>query len=396
MSPNSSVDYQSFRQEVRTFLAENLTEELREAGRFTAGLISPYEYGIKWQRILHAQGWAAPTWPKEYGGPGWDAPQRYIFAHECGLANAPSWSNMGVILCGPVIMAFGRDDQKKVYLPRMLTGEDFWAQGYSEPGAGSDLASLSMKAESDGDDYLLNGSKIWTTHARYANRMFCLVRTSNAGKKQEGITFLLLDMDTPGIRVEPLVTIAGEQDFNQVFFDDVRVSKRNRIGEENGGWQVAKYLLEFERNNGSSVAGRIRATLENLKGVVKLEGAEADQFFQKALSEVEIELSSLEAMEEQQMVALVKGESPGASGSILSYKSTQLSQRITEIGIEAVGYYVSPEQKAARTPSSNIPAIGPDHALPVMPRYLGQRASSIAGGSDEIQKNIIAKSVLGL
>ena len=241
-----------FRDEVRAFLRDNLTPELVAAGTKATSVFVEPEYTLAWQKKLHAKGWVAPSWPKEFGGPGWSEMQRYIFASECAIAGAPPLAPMGLGMVGPCIIGYGTPEQKAFYLPRLLAGEDYWCQGYSEPQSGSDLASLSLKAVRDGDSYILNGSKIWTTHAHHANRMFCLVRTDSEGKPQQGITFLLLEMDVPGITVDPIITLAGEHELNQVFFDNVRVPVSGRLGEENDGWTVAKYLLEFERSGGSS------------------------------------------------------------------------------------------------------------------------------------------------
>ncbi len=239
---------EAFRQEVRGWIAANLTDDLRDAAARATSVFVDKPHAMAWQAILHRHGWAAPHWPREYGGTGWDETQRHIFDSELAAAGAPSLSPMGLRMVAPCIMRFGTPEQKAHYLPRILSGEDFWCQGYSEPQAGSDLASLSLRAERDGDDYVLNGSKIWTTHAHFANRMFCLVRTSRDGRPQQGITFLLLDMALPGIEVRPILTLSGDHDFNQVFFDNVRVPQSGRLGEEDQGWGVAKYLLEFERS----------------------------------------------------------------------------------------------------------------------------------------------------
>src|SRR5215472_10778225 len=261
----------AFRDDVRAFLDKSLTPELCDAGRRTTSVFTDPRYSLAWQRILHAKGWAAPSWPKEYGGTGWNDMQRYIFARECARAGAPSLAPMGLRMVAPAIMRYGTDEQRAHYLPRILSGEDYWCQGYSEPGSGSDLASLQLRAVSDGDDYVLNGSKIWTTHAHFANRMFCLVRTRFEGKPQAGITFLLLNMASPGITVKPIVTLAHEHEVNQVFFDNVRVPREYRLGAENDGWTVAKYLLEFERGGGSAAGlkvslGRIRELARQRSG----------------------------------------------------------------------------------------------------------------------------------
>ncbi|GGB80780.1 MULTISPECIES: acyl-CoA dehydrogenase family protein [Henriciella] len=388
-----------FRDEVRTFLKEKLPPELAEAGRLNSSSFSEPQHNLPWQKILHEKGWAAPHWPKEYGGTGWDEMQRYIFSSECARAGTPTLSPMGLQMVGPCIMGYGTQEQKDYYLPRILAGEDYWCQGYSEPGSGSDLASLQMRAVSDGDDYILNGSKIWTTQAHHANKMFCLVRTSNEGKPQTGITFLLLDMTTPGIRVEPIITIAGEHEVNQVFFDDVRVPKSGRVGEENDGWTVAKYLLEFERGGGSSAG--LEAALERVKAVAHAEPANGrrladDPAFMRKFAETQITLESIVITEKRVTAALAAGGNPGPASSMLKTARTETLQKIDELAIEAAGYYGGVEQMAARQPGSNVDAIGPAHHMTAMPKYLNNRAASIYGGSNEVQRNVMAKLILGL
>lgn len=389
-----------FRDEVQSFLAEHLTEELAEAGRRVTSVFIEPEFSLAWQKILQSKGWVAPHWPEEYGGPGWDDMQKYIFASECAAAGAPSLAPMGLNMVAPCIMGYGTDEQKAYYLPRILSGEDYWCQGYSEPGAGSDLASLQMRADSEGDDYVLNGSKIWTTHAHHANRMFCLVRTSRDGKPQQGITFLLLDMDLPGIRVEPIITLAEEHEVNQVFFDEVRVPKANRLGEENNGWTVAKYLLEFERSGGSSAGlevalqrvWKIARTEENGEG-----GCVADlPEFAARYADTKIALEAVKVTEQRVVAALSNGGNPGPASSMLKTARTEAMQRIDQLGIEASGQYSSVSQLEARLPGANIKPIGPEHSLTTMPRYLNNRAGSIYGGSNEVQRNVMAKLLLGL
>jgi acyl-CoA dehydrogenase len=383
----------AFRAEVRAFLDENLTPELRAAGAGLTSVFCEPRYSLPWQRILHARGWAAPSWPKQYGGPGWSEVQRAIFAAECARAGAPSLAPMGLKMVGPVIMGYGTPEQKAHYLPRILSGEDYWCQGYSEPGSGSDLASLQLRAVSDGDDYVLSGSKIWTTHAQFANRMFCLVRTSAEGKPQQGITFLLLEMDSPGITVKPIITLAGEHEVNQVFFDNVRVPKANRVGEENQGWTVAKYLLEFERGGGSAPGLQV--------GVARAQRiAEAangnDAAHRRRLAEAEIAITAIDMSERMVLSALAGGKNPGPASSMLKINGTEAMQRLDEISIAALGPHAGVHQPQAREPGSNVEAIGPREGLVAMPRYLNNRAASIYGGSNEIQRDIIARLVLGL
>lgn len=383
--------YESFRDEVRRFLDDELTEELREASRATAGTITDYVSGMAWQRILHRRGWAAPSWPAEQGGPGWDPVQKFLFNAECGEASAPSWSNMGIFVCGPAIIGFGSEEQRRRYLPTMLSGEDFWAQGYSEPGAGSDLASLRLKAASDGDDYVLDGSKIWTTHAQHANRMFLLVRTADTPRPQEGISFLLLDMATPGVTVRPLRTIAGEEDFNEVFFDAVRVPKANRLGDENRGWSVAKYVLEFER--GVSATGKLRRALAFTRRLVTAATDDRDALSLR-LARVRISIEAIEFMELRMTLALAAGQNPGAESSILKLRSTELVQELSEIALDAAGARGMIDRTQPFDVSPDI--LPPTDVLNATARYFGQRALSIAGGTSEVQRNIIAKTILRL
>jgi alkylation response protein AidB-like acyl-CoA dehydrogenase len=390
----------AFRDEVRAFLSENLTPQLRRVGALTTSVFTDKEWSLAWQRILHAKGWVAPSWPVEYGGPGWDEMQRYIFAAECARAGAPGLSPMGLRMVGPCIMRYGTPEQRAFYLPRILAGEDYWCQGYSEPGSGSDLASLQMRADSDGDDYVLNGSKIWTTHAHFANRMFCLVRTNFEGKPQAGITFLLLEMNSPGITVKPIITLAGEHEVNQVFFDNVRVPRSGRLGEENQGWTVAKYLLEFERGGGS--AAGLKVSLGRVREMAREEGGDLgrplldDPDFRRRLASAEIAVEAIEMTEHRVMSALSAGRNPGPASSMLKTQGTEAMQRIDELAIDVAAHYAAVDQPGAREPGSNETPIGPDHSLVAMPRYLNNRAASIYGGSNEIQRDIMARLVLGL
>lgn len=388
-----NAEERAFRDEVRAFLASNLTPELRAAGQLVTSVFCEPRFSLPWQRILHARGWAAPGWPREYGGPGWNEVQRSIFAAECARAGAPSLSPMGLKMVGPVIMGYGTPEQKAHYLPRILSGEDYWCQGYSEPGSGSDLASLQLRAISDGDHYVLDGSKIWTTHAQFANRMFCLVRTSTEGKAQQGITFLLLDMATPGISVKPIITLAGEHEVNQVFFDGVRVPKSGRVGEENQGWTVAKYLLEFERGGGS--APGLKVGLERAESIAL--AAQADDPHQRRrLTEAQIAVEAIDMSERRVLSLLAGGKNPGPASSMMKINGTEAMQRVDEISIAALGLYAGVDQPAAREPGSNLEPVGPAEGLTAMPRYLNNRAASIYGGSNEIQRDIIARLVLGL
>jgi acyl-CoA dehydrogenase len=326
--------------------------------------------------------------------------QRYIFAAECARAGTPGLSPMGLRMVGPCIMRYGTPEQKAHYLPRILAGEDYWCQGYSEPGSGSDLASLQLRAVSDGDDYVLNGSKIWTTHAQWATRMFCLTRTKTDGKQQAGITFLLLDMTTPGITVKPIITLAGDHEVNQVFFDNVRVPKSGRLGEENDGWTVAKYLLEFERGGGSGAG--LKVSLEKLRNMAKEEHGDDghalldDEIFRTKFAAAEVKLAAIEMTEHRVMSALAAGRNPGPASSMLKMAGTEMMQNLDELAIEIAGHYAAVPQPEARVPGSNVEPIGPASLMFAMPRYLNNRAASIYGGSNEIQRDIMARLVLGL
>ena len=400
MDLDLTADDLAFRDEVRTFLDASLTPALRQAGRRATSVFMDKTYSLAWQRILHAHGWAAPSWPVDYGGPGWNDMQRSIFSAECARAGAPSLAPMGLRMVGPVIMGYGTPEQKAHYLPRILSGEDYWCQGYSEPAAGSDLAALQLAAVLDGDSYVLNGSKIWTTHAHWANRMFCLVRTRWEGKPQAGITFLLLDMATPGVEVRPIITLAGDHEVNQVFFDNVRVPVSGRIGAENNGWTVAKYLLEFERGGGS--APGLRVALDRLRGLAAAEPADNggrlidDPAFRAKLASAATALDAIEMTEHRVLAALSSGQPPGPASSMLKTQGTELMQRLDEIALEGLGAYAAVDQPQARAPGANIDFVGPEHGLTATARYLNDRAASIYGGSNEIQRDIMARLVLRL
>ena len=397
MNIEFSREHEAFRNEVRAFLDASLTDELREAQRACPGIFLDYEDNIRWHRILHAKGWVAPGWPREYGGTGWDLVQRYIWTTETTLASAPSLAPMGLGMCGPMLIGHGTQAQKDYYLPRILSGEDYWCQGYSEPGSGSDLASLKLAARREGETYVLNGTKIWTTHAHYANRMFCLVRTRSDGKPQQGITFLLLDMDTPGITVEPILFASGTHEVNQVFFDEVRVPVANRVGEEDQGWTVAKYLLEFERGGGGTAAHRSALErIRHLAGAIPLDGGTLldDDDFRTKVDETAVQLEANQFTEFRIMAAMSRGQNPGPESSIMKNLGADIGQRITELAVEAAGYFGSVQPGGE--PGDNRGWPGPDGAEMAFSRYFNMRASSIAGGTNEVQKNIVAKLVLGL
>jgi len=387
-----------FQEEVRQFLAENLLGSL-SCERVSSHAIGDYEQMMEWHRILYNKGWVAPGWPEEYGGPGWTDMQRYVFSSECEMAGAPSTAPFGLGMCGPVLMEFGTPRQKEYYLPRILSGEDYWCQGYSEPGSGSDLASLKTRAVADGDDYIVNGTKLWTTHAHNASNIFLLVRTDTEVKAQAGISFLLLDMDMPGIKVEPIITLAGEHEVNQVFFDGVRVPRDRLVGIENQGWTIAKYLLQFERSH--SYAAGVKFVLADVRRVAELEHEGSgqklidDAGFSQKLSDLEISLLALDMSERRIMSELSAGQNPGAITSMMKVSGTELLQLATELNLEAIGYYGIP---ANPTVGSSDPGntIGPEHAATPTASYLNDRAASIYAGSNQIQRNIVATAVLGL
>jgi len=395
------TDYTVFRQEVRSFLEAELTPDLIRAGQLTTSVFSDFDASMKWQRILHKKGWVAPDWPEEYGGPGWDIQQRYIFQEECKLANAPALIPMGLQMLGPMLMKYGTEEQKAWYLPRMLSGEDVWCQGYSEPGAGSDLASLKTSAVRDGDHYLINGTKIWTSLAHHANRIFCLVRTDRDAKPQAGISFILVDLATPGITIEEIVSLDGQVEQCQVFFDDVKVPAANLVGAENDGWSVAKYLLEFERGGQNFTIDlkkqlaklrRQASTIKARNGRPKLE----DPVFRHNLAEAEIEAMALEQTELRIKGAVKAGGNPGALSSLVKCVGTELGQRFNELSIDAVGQAATPYHPEALDPGYSGPSPIPEHALTTMAEYINTRASTIYGGTAEIQRTIIAKQVLKL
>ncbi len=395
MDLNFSEDELRFQTEVREFLAEHLPAHIVEAAARNSSVFVEKELALQWQAILVAKGWAVPQWPQEHGGTNWSPAQKYIFSRECYLAGAPMLIPLGLLMLAPVIMAFGTQAQKDHYLPKILHGEHYWCQGYSEPGAGSDLASLQLKAEADGDNYIVNGSKIWTTHAHLSDHIFCLVRTDNSGKPQQGISFLLIDMDTPGVSVEPILTMAGDHEVNQVFFDNVRVPQANRIGEENKGWSYAKYLLEFERGGGFS-APRIRHELDRLRQLVADQRADNPDFdptgdTDRRLARLDIDLKALEITELRILSSVAGGGNPGPESSILKLTTTRLEQEINELSVDVIGY-----RGLAMEPVADGSPYRADFESSIVPRYLNNRAASIFGGSQEVQRNIVAKMVLGL
>ena len=391
----------ALRDEVRTFFKENLPPAIRE--KLKEGRHTSKDELVEWTRILNKKGWAVSHWPREYGGTGWTPVQQYIFLDELQQAPAPSPLPFGVSMVGPVIYTFGSDAQKKQFLPRIANLDDWWCQGFSEPGAGSDLASLKTTAKRDGDHYVINGQKTWTTLAQHADWIFLLARTDPSAKKQEGISFILVNMKTPGITVRPIVTIDGSDEVNEVFFDDVRVPLENRVGEENKGWDYAKFLLGNERVG----IARVGVSKERLRRIRELAAATTDHGrplielprFREKLAAVEVELKALE-MTQLRVVAAeakrAKGK-PDPASSILKIKGSEIQQATTELLMEVVGPYALPyRQEHEDEEGWNEPPIGPDWASTIAPTYFNTRKVSIYGGSNEIQKNIIAKAILGL
>jgi len=390
-----------FRSDVRAFLAESLTPDIKRAGELMTSVFADFDATMEWHRILYAKGWVAPDWPEEYGGTGWTLSQRYIFQEECKLANAPALFAMGLQMLGPMLIRYGTAEQKKYYLPRMLSGEDVWCQGYSEPGAGSDLASLITAAVRDGDDYIINGSKIWTSYAQHSNKIFCLVRTSKEGKPQAGISFILVDMDTKGLSVEPIVGLDGTVEQCQVYFDDVRVPAANLVGAENQGWDVAKSLLEFER-------GGHNFTIDHKKQMAKIDHQASTQrsaggglwkdnpVFAAKVADVAVDALALEFTELRVKGAFEAGGNAGALSSLIKVMGTEIGQRFNELSLEIMAEHAFVKQLDALVPGFEGDAIGPSCGLTTMAEYINNRAATIYGGSAEIQRDIIAKRVLHL
>jgi len=398
MDLNYTEEEYAFQTEVREFLAENLPKRISDKVRKSQRIDK--EDTEEWHAILNKRGWLATHWPVEYGGPGWTPVQMHIFEEECAAAHTPRILPFGLSMLGPVLMKYGSKEQCEHYLPRILDGTDWWCQGYSEPGSGSDLASLKMSAVREGDHYICNGQKTWTTLGQHADWIFCLVRTSNEGKPQVGISFLLIDMNTPGIEVRPIITLDGEHEVNEVFFDNVKVPVGNLVGEENKGWTYAKYLLTYERTNIAGVGASLNA-LEHLKVIAREteKGGEPlidDPYFARRMAEVEIDLDAMKTTNLRVLAAVQGGGAPGAESSMLKIKGTVIRQEINDLTRRALGPYAMPYVSEALDAGYNEPPIGPEYANPVSSDYFNNRKLSIFGGSNEIQRNIISKMILGL
>ena len=388
---NYTKEELEFRDEVRQLLRDELTSEIIAGNKNTTTALGNNDAAMAWQAILNKRGWAGVAWPKEFGGTGWSSNQRYIFNSECEKAGAPKLIPLGLRMLAPVLFKYGTKEQQDYYLPKMLSAEHYWCQGYSEPGSGSDLASLKTRAERDGDFYVVNGTKIWTTNAHHADHIFCLVKTNPDVKPQAGISFLLIEMNTPGISVEPIITMAGDHEVNQVFFDNVRVPISNIVGPENDGWKVAKYLLEFERG-GSSVATRLHVDMAELK--MLLDRVEGENALKGRAKEIGIKISALSQMETDMQSKIARGEKPGAGSSLMKIMASTLGQEISTIKMEAIGNYSLPHNNILLL-NEEVTIGEPEHQT-ITAGYLNDRASTVFGGAREVQKNIIAKSVLGL
>lgn len=400
MNIEFSAEDEAFRVEVKAFLDAHLSPEIRQDAERTTTVFADKDVAMAWQDVLVEKGWAVPAWPAKHGGVDWSVTQKYIWGQECAKAHAPGLIPLGLRMLAPVLFKYGTDAQKKEYLPKMLSGEHYWCQGYSEPGSGSDLSSLKTSAVKEGDDYIVNGTKIWTTHAQFADHIFCLVRTDPSVKPQAGITFLLIPMATPGVSVEPIITMADDHEVNQVFFDDVRVPQSNRVGPENEGWTAAKYLLEFERGGGGATPG-IDESLRNLREIAGQEKEDGialvkDPAFASRLAELEIRNESLRFQEFLTLDRLSKEGSPGAGSSLAKNTSVEITQDINLLKLEAIHYYGIPHANKISLNGHSDERVGPDYAEMVTPRMMNSRAASIFGGTKEVQKNIIAKVVLGL
>ena len=402
MDLNFTPDEEAFRARVVQFLQTGLPQCLSDKVRLGRRLTR--EDMAEWQAIVNRQGWLANHWPEQYGGPGWSPVQKFIFENECALAGAPRLVPFGVNMLGPVLIKYGSEAQKQYWLPRILDGSDWWCQGYSEPGAGSDLAGVKTSAvagvDAQGRHYIVNGQKTWTTLGQYANMIFCLVRSATDVRKQEGISFLLIDMHSPGVEVRPIVTLDGEHEVNEVFFTDVRVPAENLVGEENKGWTYAKYLLTYERTNIAGVGYSV-AALERLRQVaakVERRGRPLaeDNAFATRFARVEIDLENMKTTNLRVIAAVAGGGVPGAESSMLKIRGTEIRQEISSLMRRAMGPYAQPFMEDALQGAGSETPLGPEEAASAAALYFNNRKLSIFGGSNEIQKNIISKMILGL
>ena len=402
MDLNFTPQEEAFRAEVRAFLADKLPKRLSD--KVAEGKHLSKADMEEWHAILNERGWLANHWPEQYGGPGWSAVEKFIFENESAIAHAPRIVPFGVNMLGPVLIKYGNEAQKAYWLPRILNGDDWWCQGYSEPGAGSDLAAVKTTAvrgtDAQGEHYIVNGQKTWTTLGQHANMIFCLVRTDREAKKQSGISFLLVDMNSPGVEVRPIITLDGEHEVNEVFFTDVRVPVQNLVGEENAGWTCAKYLLTYERTNIAGVGFSV-AALARLKRIAATQTRNGrplseDPAFAARLARVEIDLENMKTTNLRVIAAVAGGGVPGAESSMLKIRGTEIRQEITSLARRAMGVHARPFSQDMLDADYQGPTFGPDFAPAASAQYFNNRKLSIFGGSNEIQKNIISKMILGL
>jgi len=399
-------DELAFRDDVRSFLAQNLTEAIKQGAAATPSVFVEPDIGQAWNAILNQRGWLGYQWPKEFGGTGWTPVQRYLFEKECAQAGAPNLTVLGLKLVAPVIYTFGTPEQKAHYLPRILSGEDYWCQGFSEPASGSDLASLQCRAvrvqDAQGDRYILNGSKIWTTHAHWANMMFCLVRTDADAAKAKGISFLLVDMHQPGVDVRPILTLAGDHEVNQVFLEDVSVPAANLVGEEGDGWKLAKFLLENERG-GSCHAPKLGYDIDQIEQAAAAQSdgrggtLTEDKDWRRRVAKARLGVQSLEMIELKILSEIAKGQKPGPQTSLVKLLASNLRQEIDLLAMDLYG--VGGLELETRRPLYGDTAPAPVHSRATQvaaARYLNSRAWTIFGGTNEVQASIIAKTVLNL
>ena len=386
-----TAEEQQFRDDMRAWVAANLPPEI--AHKVHNALQLGRDDMQRWARILGKKGWLGHGWPKEFGGPGWNSVQKHLFEEECALAGAPRVVPFGPVMVAPVIMAFGNAEQQQRFLPGIASGEVWWSQGYSEPGSGSDLASLQTRAERRGDRYIVNGQKTWTTLGQYGEWIFCLVRTSNEGKPQTGISFLLIDMKSPGITVRPIRLLDGSVEVNEVFFDDVAVPATNLIGEENKGWTYAKHLLSHERTNIADV-NRAKRELERLKRIAKAEGVYTDRRFRDEIAKLEVDVIALEMLVLRVLAAETSGKQSLDIAGLLKIRGSEIQQRYSELMMLAAGPYALPLIHEAMEAGWQGDAVGALHCAPLAASYLNTRKTTIYGGSNEVQRNIVAQFVL--
>jgi len=398
MNLDFTPEENAFRDEVRTFIKDNYPAELRKA-QDEGRALTKEEY-LLWHKVLAKKGWVAPSWPKELGGTDWTPTQKYIWSEETARADCLGLMPFGLSMLAPVLYTFGTDEQKKRFLPGIYNGEDWWCQGYSEPGSGSDLASVKTTAVLDGDHYVVNGQKTWTTLGHFANMIFCLVRTNREAKAQSGISFLLVDMNTPGVEVRPIITLDGDHEVNEVFFTDVRVPAENLVGEQDKGWTYAKYLLTYERTNIAGV-GYTVAALEKVKRIAMAVRRNRrplieDPIFASRLVKLEIDLENMKTTNLRVIAAVAGGGAPGAESSMLKIRGTEIRQELLSLARRAIGPYAQPFVEEALLEGYAGDPIGPQGSAALTAQYLNNRKLSIYGGSNEIQRNIISKMILGL